>query len=152
MRIFENREQLVGDDLDVGQREEVVRIAREAIVNAVRHGGADHVAVVLDRTGDHVHLRISDNGRGVAQAKLAVIGGHGLQMMRSRAAVLGGCLTTRQQTEGGLEVEVTFPLKPAARPPFTAPADRSARRDGDSRVGRTAGRQGGQDHLRGCIL
>jgi signal transduction histidine kinase len=97
------------DDLEPPRREEVVRIAREAIVNAVRHGGADHVTVVLDRADDQVRLRVSDDGRGIPHAKVRGPGGYGMQMMRARAAALGGCLVTRRGIEGGAEVELTFP-------------------------------------------
>ena len=101
------------DDLDPVRREEVVRIAREAIVNAVRHGGARHIMVVLDRGEDEVRLRVTDNGRGIPDAALIRRGGYGLQMMRARAATLGGRIVTRRGLGGGAEVEVTFPRKPA---------------------------------------
>ena len=103
-----------GDDLDPPRREEVVRIAREAIVNASRHGGARRVVVMLDRGEDEVRLLISDDGRGIPDAKLAGRAGYGLQMLRSRASALGGYLVTRRAAEGGAEVEVTFPHEPAA--------------------------------------
>ena len=97
------------DDLDPARREEVVRIAREAIVNACRHGGARQVVVALDRGEDEVRLRISDDGRGIPDAKLTGRGGYGLRMLRTRAAALGGQLVTRRQAEGGAEVEIMFP-------------------------------------------
>ena len=99
------------DDLEPPRREEVVRIAREAIVNAVRHGGAEHVTVVLDRTDDQVRLHVSDDGRGIRHAKVRGPGGYGMQMMRARAAALGGRLVTRSRIEGGAEVELTFPRR-----------------------------------------
>lgn len=103
----------VTDDLGPGRREEVVRIAREAIVNAVRHGAARYVVVVLDRGDDEVRLRVTDDGRGIPDAALIRRGGYGLQMMRARAATLGGRIVTRRGPGGGAEVEVTFPRKPA---------------------------------------
>ena len=100
-------------ELAPSQREDVVRIAREAIVNAARHGSAHHVGLLLDCADDWVHLRISDDGRGMSQAKLSGRGGLGLQMMRARAAALGGHLVTRPRAQGGVEVEVTFPRRRA---------------------------------------
>jgi nitrate/nitrite-specific signal transduction histidine kinase len=101
----------------------VVRIAREAIVNAARHGGAQNILVVLDRSGDQVRLQVSDDGRGAPQAKLRGLGGHGLQVIRARAAALGGRLAIWQRAAGGLELEVTFPVAQ----PFKASAVRAHR-------------------------
>ena len=44
-----------GEDLAARTREAVVRIAREAIVNAVQHGQAQHIAVTLETHDDRVH-------------------------------------------------------------------------------------------------
>jgi signal transduction histidine kinase len=134
VRILEGPEQPAGDDLDPVRRDEVVRIAREAIVNAIRHGCADHVAVVLDRSGHPLRLRVTDDGRGVPEADLPGLGGHGLQMMRARATAIGGRLTTRQRTEGGVEVEVTFPLEQPARSKPSPDDNQAVGRDGDSRA------------------
>ena len=100
-------------ELGANQREDVVRIAREAIVNAARHGSAHHVGLLLDYDGDQIRLRISDDGRGMSQHKVSGRGGYGLQMMRARAAALGGHLVTRPAAQGGVEVEVTFPSRRA---------------------------------------
>ena len=113
VRVSASSERVTGD-LDPSRREEVVRIAREAIVNAARHGGARHIVVVLDRGAGEVRLRVTDDGRGLPDAKLIRRGGYGLQMMRARAATLGGRIVTRQGLDGGAEVEVAFPRKPAA--------------------------------------
>jgi signal transduction histidine kinase len=111
VRIQENPDS-VQDDLDPVRREEVVRIAREAIVNAARHGDARHVTLALDRMSeDQIRLRIRDDGHGMAETKRR--GGYGMQMMRARAAGLGGRLATLQTPEGGVEIEVTFPSEAA---------------------------------------
>jgi signal transduction histidine kinase len=115
VRIEADPAQAAGGDLDPSRREQVVRIAREAIVNAARHGRAQHITVMLDLSGDQVRLQVSDDGRGVPEAKLAGRGGHGLQMMRARAATLGGRLSTCQRASGGLDLEVTFPAERRSR-------------------------------------
>jgi signal transduction histidine kinase len=115
VRLLEHPEQPAENDFDTDRREELVRIAREAIVNAARHGGARHVAVVLDRTGDQSCLRVSDDGRGFSQTGQRRRAGFGLQMMRARTAALGGHLVLRERTQGGAELEVTFPHERATR-------------------------------------
>jgi signal transduction histidine kinase len=96
-------ENLVGD-----HREAVVRIAREAIVNAVRHGGAANVRVRLRTDGDQLLLRIDDDGRGLPQP--IVVGtrsGYGLREMRNWAERIGGQLTTQPGVDGGTAVKVS---------------------------------------------
>jgi signal transduction histidine kinase len=43
------------------------QILREAVANAVRHGGADRVDVDLAIDDDHLELRVADNGSGFAR-------------------------------------------------------------------------------------
>jgi signal transduction histidine kinase len=124
-----------GGDLDSDRREEVVRIAREAIVNAARHGHARHITVVLDRSGDQLRLQVSDDGRGVQQTKLMGLGGYGLQTMRARAAALGGRLATEQRADGGLELAVTFPVAQPCK--ASSARDRRTRRDRSGTPGGT---------------
>jgi signal transduction histidine kinase len=90
------------------ERTELVRIAREAIANAVRHGGARHVAVTLGAADDELLLRISDDGCGFSGPSVASTAGTGLGMrtMRARASSVGGRLVTRSRASGGAEVEV----------------------------------------------
>ena len=99
-----------GHDLPPRVREQSVRIAREAIVNAARHGGAQHVEVTLE--GDDVRsliLRISDDGSGIEPDALTSSTGFGLQTMRARAAELGAELTAQPQISGGTVLEVSMP-------------------------------------------
>ena len=95
-------------ELSAADREEVVRIAREAIVNAARHGGADRVEVLLNRGRSTAPLlRISDNGSGIDDtAQHHPFGGFGLPTMRARAKALGGQLRTSNGPHGGTELEV----------------------------------------------
>ncbi|HJS97145.1 MAG TPA: ATP-binding protein, partial [Solirubrobacteraceae bacterium] len=103
------------EDLDPDRREDVVRIAREAIVNATRHGQAKHIKVVFEPGAEPVRLMISDDGRGIVAAKLQRRGGYGVQMMRARAAALGGRLTIGPSALGGTDLELTFPSEVATR-------------------------------------
>jgi signal transduction histidine kinase len=95
-----------GEDLTSRTREAVVRIAREAIVNAVKHGHAQHIAVTLETHGDEFTLRISDDGRGLEKEVSAdPRPGYGLRAMRERAEAVGGDLVVRERSGGGAAVE-----------------------------------------------
>ena len=93
-------------DLEPAQRDHLVRIAREAIVNAALHGRARHVDVVLLRRGRDLALRVSDDGCGITDAGRS---GFGLRTMRARAASLGGQLSARPRADGGTELELVVP-------------------------------------------
>ena len=97
-------------DLEALQREHVTRIAREAIANAARHGGAKHVIISLRPAETGIALRVVDDGCGIAGADHAPAPeGFGLRSMRERAAALGGQLHVRQPRQGGTELEVVLP-------------------------------------------
>ena len=82
----------------------LIRIACEAVSNAVRHSGAERVSLSLQRQNGGVRLRVSDHGSGfdlVAQAD-----GYGLTSMRDRATLVGADLRISSVPGGGTEVEV----------------------------------------------
>jgi signal transduction histidine kinase len=88
--------------------EALIRIAREAVSNAARHGAARTVRVELHQ-GDRVVLRISDDGHGFDPEKATSNGGFGLVSMRERAQALGGELSVRSREGFGSEIEVVVP-------------------------------------------
>jgi signal transduction histidine kinase len=98
---------LSGDrDLDSADRDHVIRIAREAMVNAAVHGMARHVDVVLQRRGNDLLLRVTDDGRGITDSRQL---GFGLRTMHARAAALGGRLSAHRRADGGTELELQIP-------------------------------------------
>jgi signal transduction histidine kinase/ligand-binding sensor domain-containing protein len=88
-------------------RDEVYRIAHEAIRNAVAHSGASELWVELNY-GGKFRLEIRDNGRGIESAILlhGRSGHYGLAGMRERAAGAGGKLQIFSST-GGTTVVLT---------------------------------------------
>lgn len=74
--------------VDRPQRHALVRIAREAVLNAVRHAKADRVSVQLSRDADGSLLRITDDGPGFDPRQSHT--GFGLISMRERAEALPG--------------------------------------------------------------
>jgi signal transduction histidine kinase len=92
-------------DLGPVEREEIVMIAREAIVNAITHGHAQRIEVTLDLEGERPLLLVSDDGGGITSGTPRV--GFGLPTMRARAESLGARLVMRQGAGGGTELEVS---------------------------------------------
>jgi PAS domain S-box-containing protein len=84
------------------------RIAQEAISNAVRHGGASEVHLLLQPDEDHVTMLIRDNGSGIAQPQPETLG-MGLRTMHYRAGIVGARLEIRPGASGGTEIACTFP-------------------------------------------
>jgi signal transduction histidine kinase len=101
----------VGPDVELepAAREHVARIAREAIANAARHGGARNLIVSLQRRDANLVLRVLDDGCGMLAADgTDAREGFGLGSMRERAATLGGSLRLHAGVGGGTELEVIF--------------------------------------------
>jgi len=69
----------------------VYRIGAEALTNAVRHGGAEHVDVVLARNGSSATIEVRDDGRGLPAIRRP--GSNGLRSMRARADTIGATLS-----------------------------------------------------------
>jgi signal transduction histidine kinase len=99
-----------GIDVSHDKREALVRIAREAITNAGRHGRPSKISVSL-ANGDGILLRISDDGRGFRVDDPKVYAGDrwGVAGMRERALALGGRCEVTSRPYGGTKVEVWVP-------------------------------------------
>jgi signal transduction histidine kinase len=83
----------------------LLRIAQEALTNALRHADAERVELVLDARDSHARLRVVDDGRGfdVDAARARHLG---LTSMRERAEALGGRLAIDSTPGRGTAVEV----------------------------------------------
>jgi signal transduction histidine kinase/ligand-binding sensor domain-containing protein len=93
-------------------RDEIYRIAAEAMRNAVRHARAGRVEVDIRYDDDQFRLRVRDDGKGIDPAVLASQGldGHyGLRGMPERAALIGGKLGVWSKVAAGTEVELCVP-------------------------------------------
>jgi len=67
------------------------RIGAEALANAVRHGGAEHITVTLARDQDGATIEVVDDGCGLPEVRRA--GANGMDSMRARAETIGAVLT-----------------------------------------------------------
>jgi PAS domain S-box-containing protein len=95
-----------------GEKAEVlVKIAREAIVNAVRHGHAGRVDVQLeDSGGDNYRIQVVDDGVGADPESLRPAPGHlRTRWMAERAAEQHGSFAVAPRPGGGTIVTVSIP-------------------------------------------
>ncbi|MFC6064434.1 GAF domain-containing sensor histidine kinase [Streptomyces ochraceiscleroticus] len=96
--------------LPASQEEAVLRVAQEALHNALRHADAQRVDVTLVRHGQGAVLRIADDGRGFDPSAVRRAGRHlGLVSMRDRASGVGGMLTVESAPGKGTAVEMEVP-------------------------------------------
>ncbi|KUO22636.1 GAF domain-containing sensor histidine kinase [Streptomyces dysideae] len=96
--------------LPAAQEEALLRVAQEALHNALRHSGAEHVDVTLDRRGSGAVLRVTDDGGGFDPQGIRRAGRHlGLVSMRDRASGVGGSLTVESAPGKGTTIEMEVP-------------------------------------------
>ena len=88
----------------------VYRITQEALTNAGRHAGADHVTVRLASEKGTLILSVTDDGRGFNVAGLTESAGLGVVGMRERATLVGGRLRVSSRPGRGALVHLTIPL------------------------------------------
>jgi signal transduction histidine kinase len=90
-------------------RDALCRLVREAVTNAVRHGGATSVQVTVEETPE-LRVCIRDDGRGFdVTARREASGGFGLSGMTQRVAQLGGDVRIDSTPGSGTEVLVLLP-------------------------------------------
>jgi ligand-binding sensor domain-containing protein/signal transduction histidine kinase len=91
----------------------LLRIAQEAVNNAVRHARARTIYVNLLFDAAGVRLSVRDDGRGFDPSpQNGGRGGHfGIVGMRERAEEMGGSLVIESEPERGSEVSVGVPLE-----------------------------------------
>lgn len=97
--------------LPPAQEAAVLRVAQEALHNALRHARATRVQVTLRGTaGRGAVLRITDDGRGFDPDSVRREGRHlGLVSMRDRAQTVGGRLTLTSHPGRGTVIELEVP-------------------------------------------
>ena len=95
-------------------RDEIYKIAAEALRNAFRHAHAGRVEVEIRYDDEQFRLRVRDDGKGIDPKVLANqrLEGHcGLRGMPERAALIGGKLAVWSEVGAGTEVELRLPAR-----------------------------------------
>ena len=103
----------------------LLRIAQEALANALKHASASQIVLKLIYEPNQVRLRICDDGVGFATACHAgVEGGHfGLLDMSERAGKIGGTLSMVSAPGQGAEIVAAVPDPPPGPAAGSPPHD-----------------------------
>ena len=102
---------MVGEPRPLRERleEELLRMAQEMLTNALRHGKARWVRVVLQFEGRQVRLSIEDDGRGFDPS--ADVAGYGMRSIRESLKQLGGQLDIDSSQGLGSRITITLPIR-----------------------------------------
>ena len=92
---------------------ELLRIAQEAMTNAVRHSGATSISVHCSVAPPCAEIVVADNGRGLGARRHD---SHGLEIMRERAALVAGDLTVSDNVPHGTVVSVRLDASSGVSP------------------------------------
>ncbi|HEX9300361.1 MAG TPA: ATP-binding protein [Actinomycetota bacterium] len=111
----------------------VFHIAREGIMNAVKHADPTDVSVSVAEQGEDIVLQLEDNGAGFDAGAPGPEGHYGMAMMRERAKVGGGSLDVRSGIGEGTTITVRFPIallqreqQPGSEPPSANGPERAS--------------------------
>lgn len=85
----------------------LLRIVQEAVANALRHGRAGRVDIILGTsTSEEAVVVVVDDGGGIGDAPPGI----GMAGMSERAVILGGKLSIAARLGGGTRIEARIPL------------------------------------------
>lgn len=88
--------------VDTVWKQNLIRILKEALNNALKHSEASRIAVSIALSDEGYRLSVQDDGRGLDSSGSG--GGNGLRNMRARAASMGARFDTSTPPEGGCRI------------------------------------------------
>ncbi|WP_269501571.1 sensor histidine kinase [Burkholderia sp. IMCC1007] len=86
----------------------ILQIVREALSNVVRHAQAGHAWIALRTDGEGLQVFVVDDGIGLGDGA-ADVNHHGLDILRERAAAIGGRIAIERGAFGGTRVALFVP-------------------------------------------
>ncbi len=89
--------------------EELLRMAQELMTNALRHGKARWVRVVLEFEPRQVRIHVEDDGKGFDPA--ASVAGYGMRSIRESISKLGGRMDIDSSEGLGSRITITLPTR-----------------------------------------
>ena len=88
----------------------VYHIAREGLMNALKHARATDMWITVRESGEFIELQLRDNGAGFDADAPGPEGHFGMAMMRERAQVGGGTFDVTSAPGDGATITVRFPI------------------------------------------
>lgn len=82
------------------------RICQETLTNIKKHAGPCEVIISIEQNNNELTLKISDNGKGIANEKLANPFSMGLIGMQERANIIGADLNITSKKDFGTTVQL----------------------------------------------
>ena len=92
---------------------QLYRIAQEAVMNAIKHARPNSVGIGLQKSNNHVTLRVDDDGVGIP-SRLPEPPGLGLRLMSHGAGLLGADFKISRNPDGGTSVICKVPMQEEA--------------------------------------
>ena len=96
------------EDLSADVAYNLLRIAQEAMLNAVQHSGARTLHVTLENTRKRLRLLVNDDGAGFDDEDVPPAGHYGLIGMKERAAQIGADFELTSERGRGTTVAVVL--------------------------------------------
>jgi len=87
----------------------IFRILQETLTNIARHSDATRCEVSVNRVGDNLVIKITDNGKGASSQELAGTNSLGIIGIQERAVSLGGNVTFESKPGNGVCVTARIP-------------------------------------------
>jgi signal transduction histidine kinase len=91
-------------------QQELLRIAQEAISNALRHAKPTVISVSFRSRPPNLVFKVRDNGLGIVSERLKTGEGFGVTNMRERAKKLNATLDIRTAPGRGTSIIVSLPV------------------------------------------
>jgi signal transduction histidine kinase len=98
------------NNLPLETQHHILRIAQEAINNAVRHGNPSNISVRLRCDHNHLELKIQNDGCPIPPTDLLSQSGLGLSNMKNRAGKINAKLRFRNVEGGGTLIVLKVPI------------------------------------------
>jgi signal transduction histidine kinase len=121
----------------------VYHIAREGVMNSLKHARATDMWISVRETGDNIELELRDNGVGFDTNAPGPEGHFGMAMMRERAQVGGGKIEVEAAPGEGATITVRFPVALLQQAQAAEAAPKPSAGDGDPSAGASPDTSGG---------
>ena len=95
---------------DISTATHLYHIAQEAVNNALKHGGPEHIEIALSGEDGTGSLIITDDGTGIPELSDSSRG-LGLRIMSYRATMVGGSMEIQRGDPRGTVIACRFPLE-----------------------------------------